>query len=138
MATRAESLIRQFCHQRTLEVAGETKTARDKIPENVPLTKLPKDVQADIATVRHLTWRVNKIVKRLVTAGYHDYEIRRERSKLTNPQRADRLAAVAQQDSTRRLKINQLRDRAYVEIMGKGPAEAREIVERVQAELKQI
>lgn len=139
MATRAESLIRQFCEQRTREVNEEASVARRKVPERIPVTQLPVRVRRAIAAYRHHDRLRDAAQKILKQAGVETYRLTQGNGRRVNNVRKDeQLAAINKRQAERAAAIRELRDRSYVAIMGAKPEVARVVVERIQKELAEI
>jgi hypothetical protein len=138
MATRAESLIRQFCHQRRLEVDDEHKAANKRVPQRIAIRSLPAGLRAVIAEFRRVHARERQLEQRLKAAGIGTYELALRRTTIGNPKAGELHMANNSRAANRRRQIEAIQQKAYVDVLGKPPAEARAVVERVQRELKQV
>lgn len=138
MATRAESLIRQFCTQREGEINDEGREARSKIPEHLKVTVFPAAVQRKIRELRKLQRQAEHLITTLTKFGLPRYELTTRRMVFTNPAKDHLIAAHNKRQTERHRRLLALRQQAYIDIMGKSPAECAKIVERVRKELAKI
>lgn len=138
MATRAESLIRQFCDQRRRDIVQTQQHDLNRIPERVAIRTLPPHVQRLIREYRQLSARRDRIAATLKRRGVQYHDLNRRTSTIHNPEWDDRRAAVTSRGADRLLKVESLRQQAYVDLIGQPGPTARKIVLRVQKALKAI
>lgn len=138
MATRAESLIRQFCQQRRVEVQAAYKVTVEALPLKVSIASLAPRVRRSIRVYRDLNQRAQTIKAALMKEGYSSYELDRKTSTITNPDRERATSHASQRQIKRLAQIEAVQQTAYVTVMGRTPAEARIVVEELVKALKKI
>lgn len=136
MATRAESLIRQFCTARENEIRDEMKRRRDAVPVKIRIRDLPARLRRLVQRRRQLKIELDRIDAQLTQAEISTYQI----TATTVPfhKREHVLKALVQQQVNRLEAIDRIRNQAYIGVMGAKPADARAIVEAVRADLAKV
>lgn len=138
MATRAESLIRQFAEARIKDIGDVELLAAKHVPQRVRVTSLPQAVQRALKNYRKYSALKDRAKRALVALDIEPYNLTHGSQVILNPYRNKRQAEINDRRIARQTQVRTLREAAYIQVMGAKPAEARAVVEQFQQAIAKI